>query len=145
MTEDNVEITTFLPFCLLPSLFCSLVYHKVTTEMSERLGTFCCWPCFSDSVELSCSLFILSNRSLVSFMSFVLLLLNGNRVERHPGKNVSCCFPAFLYERNFYMHICEDRNTIVLDMPITHFVHWSIESAHIIAGNFWFNWCRWGG
>ena len=35
------------------------------------------------------------------------------------GKNVSCCFPAFLYERNFYMHICEDINTIVLDIPNT--------------------------
>jgi len=53
------------PICGINMHDRSLVYHKVTTEMSERVGTFCCWPCFGDSVELSCSLFILSNRSLV--------------------------------------------------------------------------------
>jgi len=92
---------TFLQLIfLLPSLFCSLVYHKVTAEMSERVGTFCCWPCFGDPVELSCSLFILSNRSLVSFMSFVFLLLTGNGVAPHLGEKMfhAVFLPFFMKE-----------------------------------------------
>jgi hypothetical protein len=60
--------TTYLWF---QPLFCSLVYHKVTAETSERhTCTLYCSPCFGCSMEPSCSLSILSDWSLVCSLLF---------------------------------------------------------------------------